>query len=276
MWNEQLWSLSDLPPDKREVARSRGFDDGKTYIGDPDGNCEEVVVCPYCRAIVYRPDQAERTDCQHVAFLYDLANGEFAELDGHFKRLYPKFDLEGQPKAPGLKTYKCSDAWGIGGVVWGFWNPDRPALMQEGSAWTVETTLGGKEKPFEWKLDDNGLLSIRRMFDSKTGMKTEEKTILRNELERINNYVAQGWCHLANNVKKLRDGNERDGIGSFLYDTLGWNETDSQLASQLASLFTKSGIWHSNGKKINMQFKSIRKEWCELLVNYYRESISKA
>jgi hypothetical protein len=247
--------------------------DGKTYFVDPDGNSEEVVVCPFCKMIVYVPDQAERSDCKHIAFLYDLANRQFAEMDDEFKRQHPVFDLEAQSKVPGLKTYEWNDHWGIGGVIWGFWNPENRTSNQNEQPWILGTTLGAKEKHFEWRVDDNCFLSIRRRFELKTGSRIEEKTISPNEIGQINNLVSQGWCCLANNVKKLRAGTEKDGIGSFLYNTLGWNETDSQLASQLAALFTKAGVWHYDSKKINMQFKAIQSDWCKCLQDYSSKSV---
>lgn len=252
----------------RKFAEINKDADGKTYFGDPDGNGEEVVVCPVCKMIVCVPDQAERADCKHIAFLYDLANGEYAEMDEEFKRQYPFFDLEDKSKIPRLQTYEWNDRWGIGGTIWGFWDPENRASDQNEQPWVLETTLGAKEKPFEWRIDPNCFLSIRRRFEYKSRSKYVEKTITPEELVKINNYVSQGWCYLANNVEKLQAGTEKEGIGSFLYNTLGWDVTDSQLASQLAAIFSKSDAWHYDGKKRNMKFKAIQNDWCKCLQDY--------
>ena len=114
----------------------------KTYFTGPDGSSEEVVFCPFCKMIVCVPDQAERSDCKHIAFLYDLANGQFTEMDDEFKRQHPVFDLEDQSKVPGLKTYEWNDHWGVGGVIWGFWNRENSTSKPEDETWALETTLG--------------------------------------------------------------------------------------------------------------------------------------
>ena len=133
--------------------------DGKTYFADPDGNGEEVVVCPFCKIIVCVPDQAERADCKHIAFLYDLANGQFAEMNDEFKRQHPVFDLEDQSKVPGLKTYEWNDHWGIGGVIWGFWNPKNSTSKPEDETWALETTLERKRETFRME-NRSQLLSL--------------------------------------------------------------------------------------------------------------------
>ena len=135
--------------------------DGKTYYIDPEGDSEEVVVCPFCKIIICVPDQAERSDCKHIAFLYDLANNEFAEMNEDFKKQYPLFDMEKYLNVPGLKTYEWNDYWGIGGCIWGFWETDSRKSDQYEQPWILETTLGAKEKPFEWRIDPNCFLSIR-------------------------------------------------------------------------------------------------------------------
>ena len=257
----------------RKCAEINKDADGKTYFVDPDGNGEEVVVCPFCKMIVCVPDQAERADCKHIAFLYDLANGEFAEMDEEFKRQYPFFDLEDKSNIPGLQTYEWNDHWGIGGVVWGFWDREDSTSKPQNKAWAMETTLGAKEKPFEWRIDHNCFLSIQRRFEYKSKSKYVGKTIPQEELDQIHNYVSQGWCCLANNVKNLKAGLEKEGIGSFLYNTLGWNETDSQLASQLAAIFTKAEVWQFNDKKKNMMFMSIQKKWCKCLQEYFSRTV---
>jgi hypothetical protein len=93
--------------------------DGKTYFDDPNGDGEEVVACPFCKMIVCVPDQAERSNCKHIAFLYDLANRQFAEMDDEFKKQYPVFDLEDQSKVQGLKAYewnKCLQGYSLKSV----------------------------------------------------------------------------------------------------------------------------------------------------------------
>ena len=137
-----------------------------------------------------------------------------------------------------------------------------------------EITLGGKAKNFRWKLDEVGDLLIERKF--KNSSKVEISKIPVDELERIINYVgSDNWIDLANNVEKLKKGEEKPGIGRFMYDELGYNETQCQTASQLGPVLTNAGIWEYNGKKRNIQFRTNNKEWEKLLQAYYERHLSK-
>ena len=146
-----------------------------------------------------------------------------------------------------------------------------------GHSWADEDTLGGKAKTFQWKIDEDCTVSIKRVFHLESGTKENIKTVSSDELEKINAFVSsENWCHLANNVDKLRHGTEKEGIGKFLYDELGWNETDCQLASHLGPIFFMSGVWDYNGRKRGIMFKRMSMDWCRLIKRYYKRSVSRA
>jgi len=101
-----------------------------------------------------------------------------------------------------------------------------------------DTTLGGKAKSFRWAVDQDCAVKIQRIFKTKSGRSENNRIITKTELDSINAYLSENeWIPLANNVEKLRNGTEKEGIGKFLYTELGWSEVDSQLASHLGALF---------------------------------------
>jgi hypothetical protein len=95
-----------------------------------------------------------------------------------------------------------------------------------------------------------------------------------NELYQISEYVKNDWICLSNNVDKLKNGTEKDGLGKFVYSSLGWDTTKSQLSSQLFALFTNSDIWEDNGKTRNIQVKRRHDDWKEMLNIFYIECLT--
>lgn len=82
------------------------------------------------------------------------------------------------------------------------------------------------------------------------------------------------WVPLANNVEKLKNRKEKEGIGRFLYVHLKWNTTDCQLAGHLGVIFSLSGVWEFNGKERGFQFRRLNKDWRDLIRGYYCQSIT--
>lgn len=131
--------------------------------------------------------------------------------------------------------------------------------------WAYDYTLGGKKKEFQWRMD-NYNLHIRRIIKDVYF----DKIILEKELNLIQDYVIKDkWTDLANNVEKLKRGDEKDGLGKFLYKELSWSITDSQLASHIGAIFTHSMVWRDNGKKRGIQFARQNDNWKDRLRNYY-------
>lgn len=132
--------------------------------------------------------------------------------------------------------------------------------------WCRLTTLGGKAKPFLWRLNEDMSLTIMREFNNIPN----ELTISEDEICRLQAYLGSNKVALANNVAKLGAGTEKEGIGSFLYDDLQWKNTaKAQLASQIAAIFTYSEIWGYNKTK-NMEFWNKSKDWRNNL-NQFKE-----
>ena len=136
--------------------------------------------------------------------------------------------------------------------------------------WAQSQTLG-KQKTFFWRFDNNGNLKIFREMKPAA----LESTILKSDLEKINNYLSlDKWTHLANNVEKLGDMTEKEGLGSYLVFELGYSPGEGQLASHLAALHCIAKIWESNGKQRGMMFRKRSDNWRGFLENLYIELTS--
>jgi hypothetical protein len=135
-------------------------------------------------------------------------------------------------------------------------------------------TLGGKAKSFWWEIDEENKIRIYRNFNLRTGLIIDFKKVTDEEIDALFEYLKQfEGFYLANNVSNLGDDTERkNGIGYFFHNKCKWSIKDSQLASHIAAIFVDSGVWTSNGKKINIQFqfKSID-NWRDLVRQHYSE-----
>jgi len=132
-------------------------------------------------------------------------------------------------------------------------------------SWATSYTLGSKHKPFKWRIDNKSIEIYRIMKSSR-----KLQTVSLSNLDRIHSYVAKNdWTHLANNVKKIPEGSEREGIGKFMYDELKLSISDAQLASHISALFCQAGIWESNGTVKGMMFRKKLKDWESALNGLY-------
>lgn len=139
--------------------------------------------------------------------------------------------------------------------------------------WIYATTFGGKTKSFWWRLDGNFNILIIRQF--KGFGDVASRLISKTDLEKIDNFMeSKEWVDLANNIEKINNGSEKDGLGKYLFESLGWKVGDAQLASHLGVIFTLSGVWSFNGRKRGIQFKKNNSQWQELLKQYYIERLN--
>ncbi|WNQ09615.1 hypothetical protein MJA45_18510 [Paenibacillus aurantius] len=115
----------------------------------------------------------------------------------------------------------------------------------------INHTLGAKQKRFEWYIDSSNNVSVKRDF--------HEYSFSAELISAIHNFVkSHPDTPLANNVSKLGNGTEVEGIGKFILESLELTVAEAQLASQLAAIFCKSGVWISNGKVRGMRFSSLK------------------
>ncbi|HZJ58537.1 MAG TPA: hypothetical protein VFD57_05650 [Clostridia bacterium] len=128
--------------------------------------------------------------------------------------------------------------------------------------WKMGLTLGSKQKEFRWRYSKaNGLVIIRTF---KNGNK---KTEFSNEdIDSIINFIKEeGIVPLANNVVKLSNGTEKEGIGRFIYQNISNDTTNAQTASQLASILYNTGVLGYNGAVRGMEFWILDDNWKEKL-----------
>lgn len=137
------------------------------------------------------------------------------------------------------------------------------------SGWLLLTTLGGKNKPFKWRIDEECNIHIIRKFTNSS-----KEKISFDDLNKLDEYMNDGgWKDLANNIEKLANGTEKSGIGKFLYDELGYDATKSQLSSHLGAIFYYSKVWEFNGKMRGMKFRRLSNRWSELVKEYYENGL---
>jgi hypothetical protein len=112
----------------------------------------------------------------------------------------------------------------------------------------IFTTLGGKAKQFQWEIKD-GILEIERI---DANIKDHlELTLLLDVLHELHEKFKDDEFPLANNVQKLKEGSEIEGIGSLIYKK-NQNVALAQSASQLAAILTHCEIFKWNGKRKNI------------------------
>ncbi|MEA4826383.1 MAG: hypothetical protein VB130_07090 [Clostridium sp.] len=139
------------------------------------------------------------------------------------------------------------------------------------SSWVCSMTLGGKAKTFWWKVDNNFDIHIKRKF--KTFESMNYRVISKEQLEKIDDFIkSREWINLSNNVEKINNGTEKEGLGKFLYDVLNWQAADVQLASHIGAIFTLAGAWGFNGYKRGIQFKKNNIDWKRSILTYYSEN----
>jgi hypothetical protein len=114
----------------------------------------------------------------------------------------------------------------------------------------IFTTLGGKEKKFRWDIK-NGILEIERI---DANIKDQlELTLLLDVLHELHERFKNNEFPLANNVQKLKEGSEIEGIGSLIYAKTQ-NVIMAQSASQLGAILTHCEVFKWNGKRKNIRF----------------------
>lgn len=124
-------------------------------------------------------------------------------------------------------------------------------------------TLGAKAKIFEWEYDIEKGITIHRKFKNKYIITNFSNV----DLNQLKKYLSnkEVTC-LGNNVIKLKQGLEKEGLGKFVYENLHKSIRDAQAVSQLAAIFDHVGIFNSNGKKINIEFSINTLDWNNFLI----------
>jgi len=140
------------------------------------------------------------------------------------------------------------------------------------NSWIQSHTLSDKAKPFNWKMNGQGNLEIKRWFQNG---QLHHMQIQKAALDQIERYMqGKDWVDLANNVESLHHGTEKEGLGKFLYEELKWNVLEAQLASHLSALFVEIGAWNTNGLKRNIKLNQMLIDLHSLLIEFYARKSS--
>ena len=92
--------------------------------------------------------------------------------------------------------------------------------------WIDSETLG-HAKMFCWRMDKDDNIIILRRFNIKSRKINHETKIPRDIIDGLTASMSNdAWFPLANNVAKLANGTEVDGVGKYLYQH-GLNETQA-------------------------------------------------
>ena len=126
-------------------------------------------------------------------------------------------------------------------------------------------------------IDLSNSIHIKRQFENVS--REDLRVLTKSQLDKIHEYVLNKcesgqWTDLANNVQKLGNEEEKEGLGKFVYELFDKNVTYGQLASHIAALFVDSDAWFSNGAQrgIKVCTKTVKEGWPEYLKTLYEKS----
>ena len=133
------------------------------------------------------------------------------------------------------------------------------------------TTCGGKSKEFKWDIINNQVVIYREF---KSG--SNKITLPLSCFEKLNTYLQlHNSISLGNSVTKLKDGTEKNGIGTFLMHNYNLNSSEAQVASQVSAILCVSSVWKTNGKLRNIEFYSISDICTDKITTYYKNNSNK-
>lgn len=230
------------------------FTDGKLLFPQPKGRNSKLVQ--------YDLETIFRLSKRSIKYkLYKKAYFEYCEL---LKYLSKKVYGEEKPYKMEMLLFSIAPTIIIECIKSNIHIKIESKIENISNSWCKNKTLGGKEKTFHWKLNEEYSLTIIKDGNSKTKYLVSEE-----EISLLQMYISNRKLPLANNVQKLANGTEQKGVGTFLYNDLNWNDTTkAQLSSQLASIFVNTNIWEYNGKQRGMEFWIKNENWKERLKSY--------
>jgi hypothetical protein len=117
------------------------------------------------------------------------------------------------------------------------------------SKWRAAATQGGKQKKFEWGIDDNRQALLLRRSNKKPSNEKFDMSGLFLLMHRIYDEFGFDWVPLNNNVTKLRDGTALPGLGPMMYEIFGSNVSKGQAASQIGVILQHIGVFEGNDQQ---------------------------
>ncbi len=122
----------------------------------------------------------------------------------------------------------------------------------------------GKSNPFYWEYNQDTGIKIIRQFKNN-----EREDIFTNEdISKIIDYVKKrGKVRLSNNVEKIKNGTEIEGLGKFVFNEIKKNTSYAQSMSQFVAIMVKLGIFEYNGAKKLLEFWLVNEDWQKVLMS---------
>ena len=136
-----------------------------------------------------------------------------------------------------------------------------PAAGFAGAGCTTRGGANAKTFSFEVSLDALESRNDANRMDRFTLVETEAL------LRKLFGDFRQGWFPLANNVTKMHAGDEKDGLGKFIYDATG-KVTHAQAASYLGPILEALGVTEWNGKRRGICWRLLRETEEDVLAQF--------
>jgi len=133
-------------------------------------------------------------------------------------------------------------------------------------------TLGGKQRPFAWRYDPDGSLTLQRTLRRGSSHQHETRSLSPSDLQALLDFMADGqWHPLASGAQAVRAATTSAGIGPFLHHTLAWSAQATALAGHLAAVMVAAGLWEWNGQKVGMRFRQRHADPQRLAAHYAQQ-----
>lgn len=123
----------------------------------------------------------------------------------------------------------------------------------------MSETQGGinKRKGFEWSY----LAEEKKIVIKKQGDKSRQHQYSVREIEsilsRLESFFGNGFFPLANNVEKLGNGTERQGLGTAILEQRPGDTYHAQGSSYLGVVMEECGYFEWNGKHVGIHWRLI-------------------
>ena len=118
----------------------------------------------------------------------------------------------------------------------------------------MSVTHGGNYRIFKWRLDGN----IVRIQNTNGRKHAFELSDIYKIIRWLKTTFGKDWFPLANNVKLMGRGQEKDGLGIAILNLTHKDITHAQGSSYLGVVLEEVGIFVWNGKKKGIMWRIVK------------------
>lgn len=119
----------------------------------------------------------------------------------------------------------------------------------------MSVTHGGRAKIFQWQFHNNQIIITNQ--DGRNHLYSVVE--IYNIMNWLNHRFNYGWFPLANNVEKLGNGSEIDGLGVAILRQRPRDITHAQGSSYLGVVLEEPGMLEWNGKARGIKWRIIHR-----------------